>query len=63
MTPPLLVTAQVRQNAAAIAVTPVARPVTGTGVSGFVVAVPSPSVGSGPQHMTPPLLVRAQEWL
>src|SRR5438093_1509212 len=61
LTPPALVSAQVRYPAAAMAETPLARPTTSTGIERLV-AVPSPSWPQplSPQHLTPPALVSAQ---
>ena len=63
-TAPPLVTAQVWPLPAATASTPLASPLTGTGVSRCVV-VPSPTwpYPLYPQHCTPPPLVSAQVWL
>jgi hypothetical protein len=63
-----MVSAQVEDPAAAMAVTPLVRPLTSTGVglgSGWnaLVATPSWPLLSSPQHLTPPATVRAQVWL
>jgi hypothetical protein len=60
LTPPVLVNAQVWSLPAAIAITPVVRPETSTGV-GRSVVVPSPSCPKRfqPQHLTPPASVSA----
>jgi hypothetical protein len=61
LTPPLFVSAHVPQLAE-MAATPLARPETSTGILVLSVVVPSPSwpYSLSPQHLTPPLLVRAQ---
>src|SRR5947207_2019954 len=54
--------AQVCRPPAAIALTPLARPTTSTGVLlSVVVPIPSWPVAFQPQHFRPPPLVRAQE--
>jgi hypothetical protein len=57
------VTAQVTRPPAAMDETPVARPTTAVGVVRELV-VPSPSCPESflPQHVTPPVVVNAQEW-
>jgi hypothetical protein len=63
-TPPALVSAQVWPPPAVIAVTPLARPVTSTGVLlSVVVPLPSWPAPLAPQHLTPPPLVSAHVWL
>lgn len=63
-----MVSAQVENPPAAMAVTPLVRPVTSTGV-GFgtdwakLVVTPSCPLVLSPQHLTPPATVRAQVWL
>src|SRR5439155_794476 len=63
LTPPALVSAHVWASAAAIAVTPLERPETSTGVSRSR-RVPSPTAPPAlkPQHLTPPALVSAHVW-
>ena len=62
-TPPAVVRAQVWDPPALIAVTPLVKPLTETGVSLWVV-VPSPNCLEElfPQHWTLPTVVRAQVW-
>jgi hypothetical protein len=62
-TPPPLVSAQVWPPPAAIALTPLARPTTSTGMRLFALE-PFPSWPNlfEPQHFTPPPLVIAQVW-
>ena len=64
LTPPAARAAQVWLSPAAIAVTPLVRPVTSTGTLDWVV-VPLPSwpLRLLPQHLMPPVVVRAQVWL
>ena len=64
LTPPAFVSAQVCVSPAAIAFTPLVNPVTLTGVSRCVcVLSPSCPAELSPQHLTPPPVVNAQEWL
>src|SRR3990172_345410 len=61
LTPPVMVSAQLWVNPAAVAATSLLRPDTSTGVVRFVV-VPSPSwpLALEPQHLRPAAAVRAQ---
>jgi hypothetical protein len=61
LTPPPVVSAQVCLSPAAMAVAPLANPLTSTGIVRLIV-VPSPNwpYQFAPQHLTPPAVVNAQ---